>query len=211
MRRVRRRTCAAHFDGLQPKSANLPDGSTALPWPQITSLRRVSEEPPSARPETVRGARGSTQTTGTTRHVQMLPARLIRLMRCVLPALPASGPSGNRVRRREAARLAQRQGAARRSGKTRPAVAAPHSAKALCPGVLVTQANAAMPTKAQPIDSTSYRTTTRVLHSSSVGGRLRDSSHKAVFCEQIVRTTRCNWQNSASEIETNANRYWAIG
>jgi hypothetical protein len=37
----------------------------------------------------------------------------------------------------------------------------------------------------------------------SVGGRLRGSSHKAVFCEQIVRTTRCNWQNSASELETN--------
>ena len=46
-------------------------------------------------------------------------------MRYVLPALPVSGPRGNRARRREAARLAQRQGAARRSGKTRPAVAAP--------------------------------------------------------------------------------------
>jgi hypothetical protein len=46
----------------------------------------------------------------------------------------------------------------------------------------------------------------------SVGGRLRDSSHKAVFCEQIVRTTRCNWQNSASEIDANTNpQYWAIG
>jgi hypothetical protein len=37
-------------------------------------------------------------------------------MRYVLPALPVSGPSGKRVRRREAARLTQRQGAARRSG-----------------------------------------------------------------------------------------------
>jgi hypothetical protein len=46
-------------------------------------------------------------------------------MRCVLPALPVIGPSGKRARRREAARLAQRQGAARRSGKTRPAVAPP--------------------------------------------------------------------------------------
>ena len=46
-------------------------------------------------------------------------------MRYVLPALPVSGPRGNRARRREAARLAQRQGAARRSGKTRPAVAPP--------------------------------------------------------------------------------------
>jgi hypothetical protein len=45
----------------------------------------------------------------------------------------------------------------------------------------------------------------------SVGGRLRGSSHEAVFCEQVVRTTWCNWQNSASEIETNTNRYWAIG
>jgi hypothetical protein len=35
------------------------------------------------------------------------------LMRYVLPALPVSGPRGNRARRREAARLAQRQGAAR--------------------------------------------------------------------------------------------------
>ena len=46
-------------------------------------------------------------------------------MRYVLPALPVSGPSGKRARRREAARLAQRQGAARRSGKTRPAFTAP--------------------------------------------------------------------------------------
>jgi hypothetical protein len=46
-------------------------------------------------------------------------------MRYVLPALPVSGPSGNRARRHEAARLAQRQGAARRSGKTRPAIATP--------------------------------------------------------------------------------------
>jgi hypothetical protein len=54
------------------------------------------------------------------------------LMRYVLPpTLPVSGPRGNRARRREAARLAQRQGAARRSGKTRPAVAAPHSAQLL--------------------------------------------------------------------------------
>jgi hypothetical protein len=36
-------------------------------------------------------------------------------MRYVLPALSVSGSSGNRARRREAARLAQRQGAARRS------------------------------------------------------------------------------------------------
>jgi hypothetical protein len=43
------------------------------------------------------------------------------------------------------------------------------------------------------------------------GWGLREhSSHKAVFCEQIVRTTRYNWQNSASEIETNTNQYWAI-
>jgi hypothetical protein len=44
------------------------------------------------------------------------------VMRYVLPALPVSGPRGNRARRREAARLAQlaqRQGAARRSGKRR--------------------------------------------------------------------------------------------
>jgi hypothetical protein len=27
-----------------------------------------------------------------------------------------------------------------------------------------------------------------------------------VFCEQIVRPTRCNWQNSASEIETNSHQ-----
>jgi hypothetical protein len=47
------------------------------------------------------------------------------VMRYVLPALPVSGPSGKKARRREAARLAQRQGAARRSGKTRPAVAPP--------------------------------------------------------------------------------------
>jgi hypothetical protein len=49
------------------------------------------------------------------------------LMRYVLPALPVSGPSGNRARRREAARLAQRQGTARRSGKSTraPAVATP--------------------------------------------------------------------------------------
>ena len=46
MRRIRRRTCAAHFDGLQPKSANLPDGSTALPWPQS----QVSEESPRSHP-----------------------------------------------------------------------------------------------------------------------------------------------------------------
>jgi hypothetical protein len=46
-------------------------------------------------------------------------------MRYVLPALPVSGPSGTMARRHEAARLAQRQGAARRSGKTRPAVATP--------------------------------------------------------------------------------------
>jgi hypothetical protein len=39
--------------------------------------------------------------------------------------LAVSGPSGKRARRREAARLAQRQGAARRSGKTRLAVAPP--------------------------------------------------------------------------------------
>jgi hypothetical protein len=39
-------------------------------------------------------------------------------MSAVLPALPVSGPSGKRARRREVARLAQRQGAARRSGKT---------------------------------------------------------------------------------------------
>jgi hypothetical protein len=45
-------------------------------------------------------------------------------MRYVLPALPVSGPQRQRARRREAARLAQRQGAARRSGKTRPAFAA---------------------------------------------------------------------------------------
>jgi hypothetical protein len=44
------------------------------------------------------------------------------VMRYVLPALPVSGPSGNRARRHEAARLAHHQGAARRSGKTRPAV-----------------------------------------------------------------------------------------
>jgi hypothetical protein len=50
-------------------------------------------------------------------------------MRYVLPALPVSGPSGKRARRPEAARLAQRQGAARRSGKTRLAVAA---ASAFC-------------------------------------------------------------------------------
>jgi hypothetical protein len=46
VRRIRRRTCAAHFDGLQPKSANLPDGSTALPWPQS----QVSEESPRSHP-----------------------------------------------------------------------------------------------------------------------------------------------------------------
>jgi hypothetical protein len=40
-------------------------------------------------------------------------------MRYVPPAFPVSGPSGKR------ARLAQRQGAARRSGKARPAVAPP--------------------------------------------------------------------------------------
>jgi hypothetical protein len=47
-------------------------------------------------------------------------------MRYGLPALPASGPArGKRARRREAARLALRQGSARRSGKT--------SARLLCP------------------------------------------------------------------------------
>jgi hypothetical protein len=46
-------------------------------------------------------------------------------MRYVLPALPVSGPSGKRARRREAARLAQRQGAPRRSDKARPVLLAP--------------------------------------------------------------------------------------
>jgi hypothetical protein len=70
-------------------------------------------------------------------------------MRCVLPALPVIGPSGKRARRREAARLAQRQGAARRSGKTRPAVAPPRLPESLFAlRVLVVQANAAVLTKA---------------------------------------------------------------
>jgi hypothetical protein len=48
--------------------------------------------------------------------------------------LPVSGPIGKRARRREAARLARRQGAARRSGKTRPAVTTPRAfCKAPCP------------------------------------------------------------------------------
>jgi hypothetical protein len=48
--------------------------------------------------------------------------------------LPVSGPNGKRARRREAARLARRQGAARRSGKTRPAVTTPRAfCKAPCP------------------------------------------------------------------------------
>ena len=84
-------------------------------------------------------------------------------MRYVLPALPVSGPRGNRARRREAARLAQRQGAARRSGKTRPAFTAPqllqklfalesdrHSLERLCS--LINKLNNKL-----------YRTTTRVL------------------------------------------------
>jgi hypothetical protein len=47
----------------------------------------------------------------------------------------------------------------------------------------------------------------------SVGGRLRDSPHKAVFCEQIVGATtryKTGRSNSASDIETNTNQYWAI-
>ena len=103
MRRIRRRTCAAHFDGLQPKSANLPDGSTALPWPQS----QVSEESPRSH--------------------------------------PVPGLNSQRCER--------------------------FSVKY---GNDMTRANATC-----EVDS--------------VGGRLRDSSHKAVFCEQIVRTTRCNW------------------
>jgi hypothetical protein len=73
-------------------------------------------------------------------------------MRYVLPALPVSGPgpSSNRARRREAARLAQRQGAARRSGKTRPAVTAPRSfCKAPALRMLVVPANAAVLTNQQ--------------------------------------------------------------
>jgi hypothetical protein len=73
-------------------------------------------------------------------------------MRYVLPALPViAGPAaiGRAGARRRGYPSAEGRGAARRSGKTRPAVAAPHSAKALCPGVLATQANAAMPTKAK--------------------------------------------------------------
>jgi hypothetical protein len=80
--------------------------------------------------------------------IQVIPSNCIRLlvlMRYVLPALPVSGPRGNRARRREAARLAQRQGAARRSGKTRPAVAPPRlSAKFLALRMVVSRANAAM-------------------------------------------------------------------
>jgi hypothetical protein len=53
-------------------------------------------------------------------------------MRYVLPTLPVSGPSGKRARRPEAVRLAQHQGATRRSGsgkqdaraRKKPAVAA---------------------------------------------------------------------------------------
>jgi hypothetical protein len=80
MRRIRRRTCAAHFDGLQPKSANLPDGSTALPWPQP----QVSEEPPRSHPvpglkqsEVREVQRELRERHGTCKW--MLPARLIRL------------------------------------------------------------------------------------------------------------------------------------
>jgi hypothetical protein len=73
-------------------------------------------------------------------------------MRYVLPALPAaSGPA----QRQEgaAARLAQRQGAARRSGKTRPAVAPPRlSAKFLALRMVVSRANAAMRTNQQAIE-----------------------------------------------------------
>jgi hypothetical protein len=66
-------------------------------------------------------------------------------MRYILPALPVSGPSGKRARQREAARLAQRQGAARRSGKTRPAVAPPQLLrKLLALRVLIILANAAV-------------------------------------------------------------------
>jgi hypothetical protein len=121
VRRIRRRTCAAHFDGLQPKPANLPDGSTALPWPQP----QVSEEPPRSH-----------------------PVASLNSQRCERPSVNY----GN--------------------------------------------------------DTTRTNATCEV---DSVGGRLHDSSHKAVFCEQIVRTTRCNWQNSASEIETNTKQYWYIG
>jgi hypothetical protein len=68
-----------------------------------------------------------------------------KVMRYVLPALPVSGPNGKKARRREAARLAQRQGAARRSGKTRPAVTPPRlSAKLLCPRSAGSLANAAV-------------------------------------------------------------------
>jgi hypothetical protein len=71
-------------------------------------------------------------------------------MRYVLPAFSVSGPSGKRARRREPARLARRQGAARRSGKTRPAVVPPRLPESFFAlRVLVVPANAAVLSKQQ--------------------------------------------------------------
>jgi hypothetical protein len=75
-------------------------------------------------------------------------------MRYVLPALPVSGSRGNRARRREAARLAQRQ-APRGGGKAQRQDAAGCCGALFCKQsffalrVLVTQANAAMRTNQQ--------------------------------------------------------------
>jgi hypothetical protein len=115
-------------------------------------------------------------------------------MRYVLPALPVSGPSGKRARRREAARLAQRQGTARRSGKTQPAVAPPRLPESLFAlRVLVVPANAAVLTN----QSTSYRTALGVLRSSQYCGvffrlqayRLRLQARKAPTSSPQASTT----------------------
>jgi hypothetical protein len=74
-------------------------------------------------------------------------------MRYILPTLSVSGASGKRARRREAARLAQRQGAARRG---RLAVAPPRLLESffLALRVLVIPANAAVLTKRQATELT---------------------------------------------------------
>jgi hypothetical protein len=77
----------------------------------------------SARSKTLRRARRQTPTSAIELHRRACRDRG-RVFRTL----------SKRARRREATRLAQRQGAARRSGKARPAVAPPRlSAKLLCP------------------------------------------------------------------------------
>jgi hypothetical protein len=73
------------------------------------------------------------------RHKQASMSHISRGCDTVCPAGIASyraqrqDSCGKRARRREAARLAQRQGAARRSGKTRPTVAPPRLLESFLP------------------------------------------------------------------------------